>query len=106
MTLAEIVDQLRRCDYEAEHGRLVDNEAFQELEKIVPFTHRNGETEPPTQDGAYWFLGDVEEVANFEVPFLVEVVERSALIAGYEGTYYLGWFKGQWSGPLLDLSGD
>lgn len=31
MTLAEIVEQLRSCNYECEAGRLEDNVAFEEL---------------------------------------------------------------------------
>jgi hypothetical protein len=35
MTLQEIVDQLRACEFTCEAGRLEMNVAFQELEKIA-----------------------------------------------------------------------
>lgn len=41
MTLAEIVEQLRSCNYECEAGRLEDNVAFVELERLA--TRRDGE---------------------------------------------------------------
>ena len=39
MTLIDIVEQLKKCGFTCEVGRLEDNVAFQELEKLAEFTY-------------------------------------------------------------------
>ncbi len=74
-TLMEIVEQLRACEFKCEAGLLENNTAFvaleemAEREKSMLFEHRNGETEPPTIQGQYWFNG-----SRFRQPLGVEHV--------------------------------
>jgi hypothetical protein len=67
------------------------------------YSHRNGETEPPTVEGRYWFDGKVDGE-----------LYRGLTVAGsqYEDVRiwpdtYMGWnalsdfaFEGQWWGPV------
>jgi hypothetical protein len=75
------------------------------IRKMKLFSHRNGETEPPTEEGEYWFRGEVggESYAG-RVPVSVWVSFKQKLMAQNPFSYVdvdMYNFVGQWWGPIV-----
>ncbi len=63
-------------------------------------------TEPPTQDGYYWFFGEItyeEPPWPTPDPILVELDGTSCWEINQDNTTATGikWMKGQWLGPIV-----
>lgn len=70
----------------------------------MTFSHRNGETEPPTVAGRYWFDGYRiwSDSKGQNVKDIVEINERGWIyncIGGW--TDSLMDFNGKWYGPIV-----
>lgn len=71
---------------------------------MMTFSHRNGETDLPTEVGHYWFRGMAGDepyagqatILQFVV---VDAYEKRLGVIGVEATSILSRFKGQWWGP-------
>lgn len=69
----------------------------------MTYTHRNGETEPPTEAGEYWFIGEVYG------KWLAEKVDVRLRGKGFgastsEGSYEVSEFRGsRWWGPIIEI---
>lgn len=75
----------------------------------MEFLHRNGETEPPTEAGLYWFKGKIRHPAYAHDVAALEQVEPHWSLEGYENwiipdeecIHFLTDATGQWWGPVL-----
>lgn len=68
------------------------------------YTHRNGETEPPTVEGKYWFrgsIGDVDLDAGITTVALDKTGRLMAWDFHFDMQQYMTEFAGQWWGPLV-----
>lgn len=69
----------------------------------MTYSHRNGETEPPTVRGYYWFkgiimrYGDPQDIADLKT---VEWLGDCGVIVNEESDDFLADTKGQWYGPV------
>lgn len=64
---------------------------------VEQYSHRNGETEPPTKEGWYWFKGRTYDNGNASGTWFVSTVTRP-VVASEEGE--LTDWEGQWWGPV------
>lgn len=64
------------------------------------YSHRNGETEPPSVEGRFWFKGMLDKIPSTGIV---------AINAGWQTTCWPDWiegwsppddFQGQWWGPV------
>lgn len=65
-----------------------------------PFAHRNGETEPPTEPGHYWFRG-----LNTRTDHRIRKWVLGEISKNMQFFYAHGWgspeeFIGEWHGPI------
>lgn len=60
------------------------------------YTHRNGETEPPTEPGNYWFKG---VLLFLDSPGRER--EETTLIVNVSLDFVLDKYEGQWWGPIV-----
>ena len=77
----------------------------------MTYSHRNGETEPPTEEGWYWFDGDKcwrgESQRSLKRPVFVEREEEGGSIYWFgadgdaDDACADGWLEGQWWGPIV-----
>ncbi len=66
----------------------------------MKFLHRNGETEPPTRVGHYWFKGSVDgEPLAEKVTVMRWAKSGNLAVIGVDATSDLRDFDGQWWGP-------
>lgn len=67
------------------------------------YSHRNGESQPPTEAGRYWFkgiimrYGDPQDIADLKI---VEFRLDRGIIVNEEVDDFLADTKGQWWGPI------
>ena len=80
--------------------------ALAALDKLTPrYSHRNGETEPPTVDGWYWWSGTV--IGAYAEKGLVNItVPRNDANIQIWPSWCDGWLgakdmQGQWYGPIV-----
>lgn len=71
-----------------------------------PYAHRNGESEPPTIEGAFWFVGKLHHSDYFhDMKGLVEITDHylshELLYGGEECCHRMGDFEGRWYGPVM-----
>lgn len=65
------------------------------------YNHRNGETEPPTESGWYWFSGESHDVTHAGLIHVVHGIKHpEAWPAWSDGWDYLSEYHGQWWGPI------
>lgn len=68
------------------------------------YSHRNGESVPPTIEGLYWFkgtinrYGDPQDIADLKT---VEFRNGTGIIVNEEGDDFLFEAQGQWYGPIV-----
>lgn len=92
------------CDAESAMAKTREEAAGLWNRRTPRYSHRNGETEPPTKAGWYWFKGSVS-VGNhlgFSVHFDVVRLDDSQLVAfpnDYMAT--LRNVTGRWWGPIV-----
>lgn len=68
------------------------------------YSHRNGETEPPTQVGHYWFKGIVNGYSVAEKVTVMMWTGSGALrVIGIDEGSRLEHFHGQWWGPESEV---
>lgn len=60
------------------------------------YAHRNGETEPPTEQGNYWFKG---VLLFLDRPGRER--EETTLIVNVSSDFVLDKYDGQWWGPIV-----
>lgn len=71
---------------------------------MITYTHRNGETTPPTEQGRYWFKGMADGAAVQDL--LPVVTDPRQGILAWRPMLDDGWhekidrFDGQWWGPV------
>lgn len=71
------------------------------------YTHRNGETIPPTETGRYWFKGLVRSMEYNAITSVINDDEYAGYLAAWYEFCGDGWFEstkafnGQWWGPVL-----
>lgn len=71
------------------------------------YTHRNGETIPPTETGRYWFKGMVRSMQYNAITSVINDDEYAGYLAAWYEFCGDGWFEstkafnGQWWGPVL-----
>jgi hypothetical protein len=68
------------------------------------YSHRNGETDAPTEFGYYWFRGNVQgyPVAQ-KVTVMRHLASGNLLVADVEEGSRLDKFDGQWWGPIVEI---
>lgn len=68
------------------------------------YSHRNGEIEPPTVEGYYWFkgqiwrYGDPQDIADLKT---IEFYNGTGIIVSEESDDFLSDTKGRWWGPVV-----
>lgn len=66
------------------------------------YSHRNGETEPPTTDGYFWFKGTLQDETASGLVDVFTYQDRVDLAPLWEhGNYPAACFVGRWWGPVL-----
>lgn len=70
----------------------------------MPYAHRNGEADPPTETGRYWFKGSID---GRNIEWITTVIDggKRGILAWDESDYIEDYvdvekFVGQWWGPV------
>lgn len=65
------------------------------------YSHRNGETTPPTEVGEFWFKGWVRGYPVAEKVVVMRRANRGLCVIGVEASSFIEDFDGQWWGPIV-----
>lgn len=73
---------------------------------MTTYAHRNGETEPPTIEGSFWFKGKLHHHDYSHDVAGLETISRhwrttKLFVDGEECAHYLEEAEGQWWGPVV-----